>query len=123
MQGTFPVVHGCNLECAAVDAVLDACRAALAKLKGSTDEDKGAIQQSAQEPSRHGMGATNLRRTSILQLRIHERRILNRTVSVLISQRRHMSAQRHAAEGVHIDPYHQTPRWSRGPTKPSKPLS
>ena len=92
------MLHGCNLECAAVDAVLDACRTALAKLKGSMDEDKGAIQQLAQDSSRHGMDAMNSRRTSILQLKIQERRILNKTVSVLISQRRQISAQIHAVQ-------------------------
>ena len=85
------MLHGCNLEVAAVDLVLDACRKALADLQGSMDDDKGAIQQLIQESAKHGMDAASLRRMNILQLRVQERRILNKTVSVLVSQRRQAS--------------------------------
>ncbi len=81
-----------------MDAVLDACRTALTNLKGSMDGDKDAIQQLAQKPSEHGANAASMRHMSILQLRIQERRILNKTVSVLVSQRRQMSSQRQAMQ-------------------------
>ena len=83
------MLHGCNLEAAAVDAVLAACRTALANLRGSMDEDKDAIQQLAQQSSVH---AHRQRHVSILQLRMQERRILNKTVSVLVNRRRQVSA-------------------------------
>ena len=92
LQGTFPVLHDCNLELAAVDAVLGACRAVLANFSGTMDSDQDGIRNMAQHPTKHGMSAETLRRMSILQLRVQERRILNKTVSVLISQRRQLSA-------------------------------
>lgn len=91
-QGTFPVLPDCNLELAAVDAVLGACRAVLADFSGTMDSDQNSIRMLAQEFTKHGMSAEMLRRMSILQLRVQERRILNKTVSVLISQKRQLSA-------------------------------
>ena len=98
LQGRFPVLHGCNLESVAVDAVLDACRTALSNYKGSMDGDKDAIGQLAQDSSKHVANAASMRRMSILQLRIQERRILNKTVSVLVSQRRQIAPQRQAVQ-------------------------
>lgn len=87
------MLDGCDLELAAVDAVLDACRAALAGFSTSMEADRNALQQLLEESSaEHDMPPLRLRRMSILQLRLQERRILNRTVSVLISQRRQLSA-------------------------------
>ena len=87
------MLDGCDLELAAVDAVLDACRAALAGFSTSMDADRNALQQLLEDSSaERNMDPLRLRRMSILQLRLQERRILNRTVSVLISQRRQLSA-------------------------------
>ena len=56
------------------------------------DEDKDAIQQLVQQSSKHGMHADSQRHMNILQLRMQERRILNKTVSVLINRRRQVCA-------------------------------
>ena len=97
LQGTFPVLHGCSLELAAVDAVLHACRAALARFSSSDESDRDALQQLQSQSSGHNSDALTWRRISILQLRIQERRVLNRTVSVLIGQRRQLSQFRQVA--------------------------
>ena len=91
LQGTFPVLHGCSLEMAAMDAVLQACRAALERFSSTDASDRDALQQLQNQPSGHSGNAHTWRRISILQLRIQERRVLNRTVSVLIGQRRQLS--------------------------------
>ena len=97
LQGTFPVLHGCSLELAAIDAVLRACRAALARFSSTDESDRDALQHLEEQPSGHSSNAQTRRRISILQLRVQERRVLNRTVSVLIGQRRQLSRSRKAA--------------------------
>ena len=97
LQGTFPVLHGCSLELAAMDAVLQACRAALARFSSTDESDRDALQQLQDQSSGHSSDAHKWRRISILQLRIQERRVLNRTVSVLIGQRRQLSQSRQVA--------------------------
>ena len=97
LQGAFPVLHGCSLELAAMDAVLRACRAALARFSSTDESDRDALQQLQSQPSGHSSDARTWRRMSILQIRIQERRVLNRTVSVLIGQRRQLSLSRQVA--------------------------
>ncbi len=97
LQGTFPVLHGCSLELAAMDAVLHACRAALARFSSTDKSDRDTLQQLQDQSLGHSSDAHKWRRISILQLRIQERRVLNRTVSVLIGQRRQLSQSRQVA--------------------------
>ena len=77
-----------------MDAVLHACRAALARFSSTDESDRDALQQLQNQSSGHSSNAHTWRRISILQLRIQERRVLNRTVSVLIGQRRQLSQSR-----------------------------
>ncbi len=87
------MLDGCDLELAAMDALLVASRAALAGFSTSMEADRNALQQLAEQSSAdHDMAPLRLRRLSILQARMQERRILNRTVSVLISQKRQLMA-------------------------------
>lgn len=85
-------MQGCNLELLAVDAVLGVCRKALADLNSTMESDQEALQLMMKQSSEQGMSAPSQRRMSILRLRIQERRILNRTVSVLVSQKRQLSS-------------------------------
>jgi len=74
---------------AAVDLVTKECRAALAEISGTMEADQEAISKlNAQIAGAPAHNAEALqRRADILQLRINERKILNRTLFILRSQR------------------------------------
>ncbi len=99
LQGRFPVLHGCNLESVAVDAVLDGMSHSAIKPQGEHGWGQRCHRAAGTGlfPSMFA-NAASMRRMSILQLRIQERRILNKTVSVLVSQRRQIAPQRQAVQ-------------------------
>lgn len=73
---------------AAVDLVTKECRAALAEISGTMEADQEGISKlKVQIAGRPAHNAKALqRRADILQLRINERKIVNRTLFILRSQ-------------------------------------